>query len=60
MIALCGGGLSAEGNPIGSQSRDPINSGLTRWRLAVYYVNAVAENGRDPVSKHQIQPERGE
>ena len=30
----CAGGLSA-GNAIGTQLRDPINSGLTRWRMAV-------------------------
>ena len=30
----CAGGLSAV-NFIGSQLRDPINSGLTQWRLAV-------------------------
>ena len=28
------GGLSAV-NAIGTQLRDPINSGLTRWRMAV-------------------------
>ena len=30
----CAGGLSAV-NVIGTQFRDPINSGLTRWRMAV-------------------------
>ena len=30
----CAGGLSAV-NAIGTQWRDPINSGLTRWRMAV-------------------------
>ena len=30
----CTGGLSAV-NVIGTQLRDPINSGLTRWRMAV-------------------------
>ena len=30
----CAGGLSAV-NAIGTQFRDPINSGLTRWRLTV-------------------------
>ena len=29
------GGLSAV-NAIGTQLRDPINSGLTRWRMAVF------------------------
>ena len=31
---LCAGGLSAV-NAIGTQLRDPINSGLTRWRMVV-------------------------
>ena len=48
----CAGGLSAV-NAIGAQMRDPINSGLTQWRLA-------AEIGRNPVCKHQIQPEYGD
>ena len=30
----CAGGLSAV-NAIGTQLRDPIDSGLTRWRMAV-------------------------
>ena len=30
----CAGGLSVV-NAIGTQLRDPINSGLTRWRMAV-------------------------
>ena len=37
-----------------TQLRDPINSGLTRWRLRVY-MDAVVESGRNPVSKRQIQ-----
>ena len=51
-------GLSAV-NVIGTQMLDPINSGLTRWRMAVLnkYMDAAAELGRNPVSKHQIQPE---
>ena len=32
----CAGGLSAV-NAIGTQLRDPMNSGLTRWRMAVSY-----------------------
>ena len=40
-------------NAIGTQLRNPINSRLIRWRLKVY-VDAVAESGRNPVSKHQI------
>ena len=57
----CAGGLSAV-NVIGTQLRDPINSGLTRWRMAVLnkYMDAAAELGRNLVSKHQIQPEYGE
>ena len=47
-------------NTIGKHLRDPINSGLTRWRMAVSYLNAAAELERDPVSKHQIQPEYGD
>ena len=39
-------------NTIGMQLRDPIDSGLTRWRLTVD-VDAVAEIGRNPVRKHQ-------
>ena len=30
----CAGGLSAA-NAVGTQLRDPINSGLTRWPMAV-------------------------
>ena len=47
-------------NAIGTQLRDPINSGLTRWRMAVSKMDAAAELGRNPVSKHQIQPEDGD
>ena len=47
-------------NAIGTQLRDPINSGLTRWRMAVSLMDAAAELGRNPVSKHQIQPEYGD
>ena len=55
------GGLSAV-NAIGTQLRDPINSRLTRWRTAVINVcmDAAAELGRNPISKHQIQPEYGD
>ena len=57
----CAGGLSAV-KSIGTQLRDTIDSGLTRWRMAVEINkwNAAAEIGRNPVSKHQIQPEYGE
>ena len=46
-------------NAIGTQLRHPIKSGLTRWLMAVLneYMDAAAELGRNPVSKHQIQPE---
>ena len=37
-------------NAIGTQLRDPINSGLTRWRMAVSIMDAAAELGRNPVS----------
>ena len=49
-------------NAIGAQLRDPINSGLTQWRLAVLNIklDAAAEIGRNPVCKHQIQPEYGD
>ena len=55
------GGFSAV-NAIGTQLRDPISSGLTLWRMAVLnkYVDVAAELGRNPVSKHQIQPEYGD
>ena len=54
-------GLSAV-NAIGTQLRDPKNSGLIGWRMAVIneWMDAVAELGRNPVSKHQIQPEHGD
>ena len=57
----CAGGLSGV-NAIGAQLRDPINSGLTQWRLAVFNIimDAAAEIGRNPVCKHQIQPEYGD
>ena len=53
----CAGGLSAV-NAIGAQLRDPINSGLTQWRLTVLNIimDAAAEVGKNPVCKHQIQP----
>ena len=47
-------------NAIGTQLRDPINSGLARWRMVVQIVmDAAAELRRNSVSKHQIQPEYG-
>ena len=47
---------------IGTQLRGPMNSGLTRWRMSVLnqYMDAAAELGRNPVNKHQIQPEYGD
>ena len=47
-------------NAIGTQLRDPINSGLTRWRMVVSKMDAAAELERNPVSKHQIRPEDGD
>ena len=49
-------------NAIGTQLRDPINSGLTRWRLAVLNIitDAAPEIERNPVCKHQFQPEYGD
>ena len=49
-------------NAIVAQLRDPLNSGLTRWRMALFniYMDAAAEIGRNPVSKHQIHPEYGD
>ena len=46
---------------ISTQLREPINSGLTRWRMAVLneLMDAVAERGRNPGSNDQIQPEYG-
>ena len=38
---LCAGGLSAV-NAIGTQLRDPINSGLTRWLMMVFVVVVVS------------------
>ena len=40
-------------NNIGTQLRDSINSGLTRWRMAVLnkQMDAAAERGRNPVRK---------
>ena len=61
LALLCRRGLSASvNNAIGTQLRDPINSvgtdpmadgGLNG------YMDAATELGRNPVSKHQIQPE---
>ena len=49
-------------NAIGTQSRDPMNSGLTRWRMAIKKkkMDAAAELGRNLVSKHQMQPGYGD
>ena len=43
-------------NAIGTQLRDPRNSGLTRWRMAVLnkQIDVAAEVGRNPGGKHQI------
>ena len=47
-------------NAIGTQLRDPINAGLTRWRMVVSEMDAAAELGRNPANKHQIQPVDGD
>ena len=49
-------------NAIDTQLRDPINSGLTRWRMTVLNneMDAAAELGRNPEIKHQVQPEYGD
>ena len=47
-------------NAIGTQVRDPINSALTRWRMAVSEMDAAAELERNTASKYQIQPEYGD
>ena len=49
-------------NAIGTQLLDPINLGLTQWSMAVLNkeMDAAAELGRNPVSKHQIQSEYGD
>ena len=57
----CAGGLSAV-NAIGTPLCDPIISGLTRRRLIVLNIimDAAAEIGKNPVYKHQVQPEYGD
>ena len=52
-------GLSAV-NAIGTQMPDPIDSEMARSPLALIKMDAVGESGKNTVSKHQIQPERGE
>ena len=46
-------------NAIRTQLRDPMNSGLTRWRVAVVnkLMHAAAKIGRNSVNQHQMQPE---
>ena len=48
-------------NDIGTQLRDPMNSGTDPMAYGGlnYIKNAPAELGRNPVSKPQIQPEYG-
>ena len=58
LLALCRRTLNSE--RIGTQLRDPINSRLTRWRMAVSQMDAAAELGRNPVNKQHIQPEYGD
>ena len=49
-------------NAIGTQLRDPVNSGLTQWQKAVLnkQIDAAAELERNPASKQKIQPEYGD
>ena len=49
-------------NVISTQLRDPRNSGLTRGRMAVKKIKWTPPRnfGKNPVSKHQIQPECGD
>ena len=47
-------------NVLGTQSCDLIHSKLTRGRLKVNYVDAVAKSEINPVSMYQIQPDCGE
>ena len=49
-------------NGIGTQLCDPINSGLTQWRMAVFnkQMDAAAELRRNPASKHQIRHAYGD
>ena len=46
-------------NAIGTQLRDPMNLGLARWRMKGFnkYMDAAAELGRNPVSKHPTDSE---
>ena len=55
----CAGGLSAV-SAIGTQLRAPINLGTDPMAYDSFKKDAAAELGRNPVSKHQIQPEYGE
>ena len=63
-LVPCAGELSTV-NPIGTQVRDPINLGLTRWRMALQEINGGRGGtcGRNPVLllvKYQIQPKYGD
>ena len=42
---------------IGTQLRDPINSGLARWRFTTVKLDAFAETRTNLVSKRQTQSE---
>ena len=46
-------------NAIGTQLRDPINSGLTAYGGLDKEIDSAAERGRILVSKHHIQHEYG-
>ena len=49
-------------NAIGTQLRDPIKLGTDPMAYGGLneYMDAAAELGRNPLSKHQIQPEYGD
>ena len=50
-------------NAIGTQLRDSINSGLTRWRMAVQIINGRRRGTPEQapnLSKHHIHPEYGD
>ena len=47
-------------NAIGTQLRDPIKLGTDPMACGGFIMDATAELGRNPVSKHQIQPEYGD
>ena len=57
----CAEGLSAV-NATGTHWLEPVNSGLTRWRLTVSMLHhrRKRQEENETASKHQSQPERGD